>query len=99
GKLRHVWRLQHARTRDPYFWNLRFQEVLTGRDHIYRASAGNQQRRLALTARKSLGGSPLTPRIAVWRRDPGSRLGVFFNLIAQYLQPTVFSPQTTTQLP
>jgi hypothetical protein len=25
-----------------------------------------------------LGGSPLTPRIAVWRRDPGFALGVFF---------------------
>lgn len=25
-----------------------------------------------------LGGSPLTPRIAVWLRDPGFRLGVFF---------------------
>ena len=28
--------------------------------------------------RISLGGSPLTPRIAVWRRDPEFRLGVFF---------------------
>src|SRR5215475_13690496 len=31
--------------------------------------------------RISLGGSPITPRIAVWRRDPGSRLGVFFSFL------------------
>src|SRR6476661_10588230 len=40
----------------------------------------NQWRGAALLVRKSLGGSPLTPRIADWRRDPGFRLGVFFYL-------------------
>ncbi len=32
-----------------------------------------------------LGGSPLTPRIAVWLRDPGFRLGVFFCFRALFL--------------
>jgi hypothetical protein len=43
----------------------------------------NQLRGVAFMNRISLGGSPLTPRIAVWRRDPGSRLGVFFWLFCR----------------
>ena len=39
----------------------------------------NQSRGAELTAREfQSGGSPLTPRIAVWRKDPRLRLGVFF---------------------
>ena len=34
-----------------------------------------------------LGGSPLTPRIAVWLRDPGFRLGVFF-ILPTYFKKT-----------
>src|SRR5262245_10192375 len=39
--------------------------------------------------RISLGGSPLTPRIAVWRRDPGFILGVFFLLGPQNVPPLI----------